>query len=58
MSMLLTPFLRSMLVGVRETDAPTIVSVSVLLCVVTLAACYVPARRAAKTNTLAALRHE
>jgi predicted permease len=57
MSIVLTRFLRSMVFGVTEMDAPTIAGVSILLCVVTLAACYVPARRAAKANLLAALRH-
>jgi ABC-type antimicrobial peptide transport system permease subunit len=57
MSIVLTRFLRSMLFGVTEMDAPTIVGVSILLCMVTLAACYVPARWAAKANPLAALRH-
>jgi predicted permease len=51
-------FLRSVLFGVTETDLPTILGVSLILGVATLAACYLPARRAAKTNPLAALRQE
>ena len=58
MSLVLTRFLRSMLFGVSEMDAPTIAGVSVLLCIVTLASCYFPARRAAKTNPIVALRYE
>jgi putative ABC transport system permease protein len=57
MSIVLTRLLRSMLFGVTEMDVPTIASVSILLCVVTLAACYVRARQAAKANPIAALRH-
>ena len=57
-SFLLTRFLRSMLFGVTEMDVPTIASVSILLCLVTLAACYFPAHRAARTNPIVALRYE
>jgi ABC-type antimicrobial peptide transport system permease subunit len=58
MSLVLTRFLRSMLFGVTEMDAATIAGVSILLCLVTLAACSVPAHRAARVNPLLALRHE
>ncbi len=58
LSFFLTRFLRSMLFGVTEIDLPTIAGVSVLLALVTLAACYFPARRAASTNPLVALRFE
>ncbi len=58
LSLVLTPFLRSMLFGVTEMDARTIAGVSILLCLVTLFACYLPARRAARTEPVIALRYE
>ena len=57
-SLLLTRFLRSMLVGVAATDWLTFSSVAILLCVVALVACYLPARRAASIDPMQALRTE
>ena len=58
LSTILTRFIRSMLFGVSEMDIPTITIVSILLIVVTMVACFVPARRAAKTDPNNALRYE
>jgi putative ABC transport system permease protein len=48
----------SLLFGVTATDPLTYVSVSALLIVVSLAACYFPARRAMKIEPVVALRQE
>ena len=57
-SLVLTRFLRGVLFGVTTTDALTFTSVAALLCVVALAACYIPARRAATLQPTTALRYE
>ena len=55
---LLTRFLTVVLYGVSATDLTTFVAVPILLAVVALLACYLPARRAAKVDPMTALRHD
>jgi len=54
----LTRLMRTLLFEIMATDPLTYVSVIGLLTVVTLLACYIPARRAAKIDPLIALRYE
>jgi putative ABC transport system permease protein len=53
-----TRVLASVLHGISPTDLPTFMSIALLLGIVALIACWLPARRAAKVDPMVALRYE
>jgi hypothetical protein len=54
----LTRYLRTLLYGISADDPLTFVAAILLLVLVALAACYIPARRAGRLDPMLALRHE
>jgi putative ABC transport system permease protein len=57
-SLALTRFMRSQLLGVSATDPVTFGGVAILLIVVAVAACLIPAQRAMRVDPMVALRYE
>ena len=54
----LTRLMTTLLFGVTQTDITTFVLVPIILSLVALVACFIPARRAARVDPLVALRYE
>jgi len=57
-ALLLTRLMTDLLYGVRATDPATFCLVAIILGGTSLAACYLPAQRAARVDPMVALRHE
>ena len=57
-SLVVTRFLSTFLYGISPTDPVTFAGISILLMLIALAACYIPARRAGGIDPMVALRHD
>ena len=57
-SVVIAYFMRGLLFGVQPLDGPTFFAVTILLVVIALIACWIPAQRATRVNPLDALRTE
>jgi putative ABC transport system permease protein len=57
-ALVLARLLRGLLYGVTSHDPITLITVPILLAVVALVACVIPARRASRIDPLLALRQE
>jgi predicted permease len=55
-ALLLSRYLESLLFQVKAKDLPVFVTVTAVLCVVAILACYIPARRATRIDPMNALR--
>jgi putative ABC transport system permease protein len=57
-SLALTRLMESLLFRISKTDPVTFVVIALVLGIIPLVACYIPARRATRVDPILALRHE